>query len=99
MQVSVVFVKRDGGPERLVSEAELVFGEDAGPLAGLKLVGFTVWRGADAELYITFPSRAFGGGSERRFFDYVRSANGDTAGPKNLKTWIVEQYKAQQAAA
>ena len=56
----ISFVTRDNGPERLVTEAEIVFGE--GPLADMKLVGLSVWRGADGDLYVTFPSRAFGVG-------------------------------------
>jgi hypothetical protein len=66
----VAFVTRDNAPERLVCEAELIFLD--GPLADMKLVGFCLWRGADGELYVTFPSRVFGGGNERRFFDYPR---------------------------
>jgi hypothetical protein len=33
------------GPERVVTEAELHF-ED-GPLAGMRLVGFSLWRSAE----------------------------------------------------
>jgi hypothetical protein len=60
------FVQREGGPERLASEAEIVFEEPA--LSGLKLVGFSLWRSPEGELYVTFPSRAFGSGSERRLW-------------------------------
>ena len=42
--VTFNFVSREGGPERLVSEAEVVFPSTAGILAGLKLVGFSLWR-------------------------------------------------------
>ena len=75
----VAFVERESAPERLVCEAELVFEAEAGPLAGMKLVGFSLWRSPEGEVYVTFPSRAFGTGSERRFFDYLRSVEG-TAG-------------------
>lgn len=75
----VQFVERTAGPERLICEADVVFDENDGPLAGLKLVGFSLWRGADGEIYLTFPSRAFGAGTERRFFDYLRAA--ETRGP------------------
>jgi hypothetical protein len=64
--VTFNFVQREGGPERLVSEAELVFPARAGILAGLKLVGFSLWKSPEGEIYVTFPSRAFGAGSERR---------------------------------
>lgn len=92
--MKVEFVKRENGPERLVCEAEVYFGED-GPLKSMKLVGFSVWRGPDGEVYVTFPSRAFGSGGERKFFDYIRpvdGANGPAA--KAVKAWIKDQYEA-----
>jgi hypothetical protein len=90
-------VSREDGPERLVSEVELVF-PSAGILAGLELVGFSLWRSPEGEVYVTFPSRAFGAGNERRFFDYLRPANGGAAGAKALKEAIVAAYNAQAAA-
>jgi len=50
----VNFTDRKDGPERLVCEAEIIF-DDPGPLQGMKLVGFSLWRGADGEVYVTFP--------------------------------------------
>lgn len=98
MSVRVEFVERQYGPERLVCEAELVFeGEEFGPLQGMKLVGFMVWRGADEEqeLYVTFPSRAIGVGAERRFFDYLRSTALDNRLEvvKQLKGWMLDQWR------
>jgi hypothetical protein len=93
----VEFVNREGGPERLVTEAEILF--EQGPLAGLKIVGLSLWRSPDGEIYVTFPSRAFGLGGERRFFDFLRGVDGDVAAVKRLKSWIVEQYAAQVVAA
>ena len=63
----VQFVEQENGPERLVCEAEIVF-ENEGPLSGTKLVGFSLWRSPDGSVYVTFPSRAFGAGSERRLW-------------------------------
>lgn len=93
----VEFTQRENGPERLVSEAEVVFLD--GPLAGMKLVGFSLWQGADGETYVTFPSRAFGAGSERRYFDFLRSSAGEAGDVKRVKAWILDAYKARQAAA
>ena len=96
--MQVQFVTRENGPERLVTEAEVHF--DDGPLAGTKLVGFCLWRSPEGEIYVTFPSRAFGAGSERRYFDYLRAidASGETV--KRVKAWILEEYrKASDAAA
>ena len=96
--MQIVFVNKAGGPERLVCEAELVFGEN-GPLAGLKLVGFCLWRGAEGEVYVTFPARAFGAGSERRFCDLLRASDGDSAAVKHLKAWIVAEHQRQNGVA
>ena len=79
--VQVQFIPRQNGPERLVTEAEIHF-ED-GPLAGMRLVGFSIWRSTEGELYVTFPSRAFGAGTERKYFDY----------------WILDEYRRQVEAA
>jgi len=94
----IEFVKRDNGPERLVCEAEVFFGEESGPLAGMKLVGFSLWRSPEGELYVTFPSRGFGTGSERRFFDYLRSAEGSAADAKRVKEWIASEYRTSSEA-
>jgi len=94
-----VFLKRANGPERLVCEAELIFDSATeGPLAGLKLVGFSLWRAPDGETYVTLPARAFGGGSSRRFFDYVRPFDPtDTGSVENLKAWIIAEYAKEEA--
>lgn len=95
----VVFVERDSAPERLVCEAEVVFEAEAGPLAGMKLVGFSLWRSPEGEVYVTFPSRAFGAGNERRFFDFLRSVEGTAADSKRVKAWILEQYRCSREAS
>jgi hypothetical protein len=89
------FVRRENGPERLVCEPELIF-DSTGPLAGLRLVGFSIWRNPEGEFYVTLPARAFGAGSERRYFEYLRSLNGDLAATKRLRDWILEQYRDSQ---
>jgi hypothetical protein len=68
------------------------------PLQGLKLVGFSLWRGPDGEHFATLPCRPFGVGSDRRFFDLVRSTTGDAADGKRLKAWILEEYRLWSAA-
>ena len=71
----VLFMERESRPERLVCEAEIQFEEDQ--LAGTRLVGFSLWRSPEGEIFVTFPSRALGVGSERRYFDYLRAVDGD----------------------
>jgi len=92
----VQFVEKVNGPERLVCDAEILFDED--PLSGMKLVGFSLWRSTDGDVYVTFPSRAFGAGTERKYFDYLRSAEGLSAEVKRVKDWILGEYRATRAA-
>jgi hypothetical protein len=95
--MQVHFVPRENGPERLVTEAEIHFEE--GELAGMRLVGFCLRRSAEGEIYVTFPSRAFGAGSERRYFDYLRSVEGTADAIKSVKAWILGEYRKVEAAA
>lgn len=95
----VSFVVRENGPERLVCEAEILFG-DEGPLAGMKLVGFSLWRSPEGDLYVTFPSRAFGVGNERTFFDFLRSSSRSSQGAadsKRVRAWILEEYQKRES--
>ncbi len=94
----VQFVDRDNGPDRLVCDAEVIF-DEPGPFWNMKLVGFALWRGADGEVYVTFPSRAFGAGPERKYFDYLRAADGDLANVKNVKSWILSEYRRRGVAS
>jgi hypothetical protein len=95
MSILVNFITRESAPEGLVCEAELHFvGHEFGPLDGMKLVGFSVWRSPEGDKYVTFPSRAFGPGNERRFFDFLRTVDGDSQTTKRLKVWILEQLQA-----
>jgi len=89
----IEFVRKESGPERLVCEGELIF-DESGPLAGMKLVGFSLWRSPEGDVFVTFPSRAFGVGGERRFFDYLRSVEGEPADGKRVKSWILEEFQA-----
>jgi hypothetical protein len=92
--MTIQFQERENGPERLVTEAEIHF--DEGALAGMKLVGFGVLRSPEGELYVTFPSRAFGAGAERRFFDYLRSKDGAGETVRSVKAWILSEYRRRR---
>jgi len=95
----VNFVTRESAPERLVCEAEVLFETEAGPLAGMKLVGFSLWRSPEGEVYVTFPSRAFGVGNERRFFDFLRSIEGNGLDAKRVKAWILDEFRVSRENA
>ena len=60
-----------GNPAGKLAEAELHF--TAGPLEGLKLIGFGIWetRGG-ARRNVTFPARQYAVNGERRSFALLR---------------------------
>ena len=96
--IRFVFVDRQNGPERLICEAEMHFsGPENACIDGMKLVGFSLWKSAEGETYVTFPSRSFGVGGERRFFDYLRSSEGLPTDGKRLKAEILYAYEQAQA--
>jgi hypothetical protein len=45
-------------------------------------------------MYVTLPSRAFGTGEQRRYFDFVRAESGDHKETYRVKDWIRAEYKA-----
>jgi hypothetical protein len=94
--MKIEFIARgEHAGERLVCEAEVHFEQEEG-LVGLKLVGFSMWRDPEGEVYCTFPSRAFGAGSDRRYFDYLRPVNGEGKVVRDFKAKVLEAYRAQK---
>jgi hypothetical protein len=63
-------------PVGKLADAEVLF--DEGPLAGLKLVGFSVWE-ARGSRNVTFPARSFSVNGERRSFALLRPVVDSTA--------------------
>ena len=74
-----------------LAEAEVHFGD--GPLAGLKLVGFTIWeRRTGSGRNVTFPSRAYSVNGERRSFSLLRPILGDATAQDRLRELILDAY-------
>ena len=79
-----------------LAEAEVHFGD--GPLAGLKLVGFTIWeRRTGSGRNVTFPSRAYSVNGERRSFSLLRPILGDATVQERLRELILEAYTEFEA--
>lgn len=79
----------------LVAEAEIEFGPGEA-LCGMRLVGFQVRRNEETgELYVVFPSRAFGAGGERVYFAYLRGTLTQT---DKLKDAILAAYHERNKA-
>jgi hypothetical protein len=96
-EVRVYEPDRNDKPARLVAEAEVLFTEGAGVLTGLKFVGFGIWKTPSGGTFVTLPGRAFGAGQERRYFDYIRSIDGDHGKTGVLKDMVREAFKAWQS--
>lgn len=91
----VVVPARLNAPRGKLADIELHFG--AGPLAGLQLVGFTVWaRRGDQSPAVTFPCRNYAVNGERRTFALLRAF--DRSDAERIRELIVAAYNAQAAA-
>jgi hypothetical protein len=86
-----------GNPPGKLADAELHF--DDGPLAGLKLIGFSVWeRRAGNGRNVTFPARTYAVNGERRSFALLRPIL-DTVGQNKLRELIVEAFQQYEERA
>ena len=72
---TVTVVPASEDTSNVLAELEVHFTE--GPLAGMKLVGFHVREAKNGGTFVTVPSRAFGAGSDRQYFVYVRPTTED----------------------
>lgn len=79
-------------PPGKLADAELHF--KAGPLAGLKLVGFAVWSSYKAAggVNVTFPSRQYNVGKEKRTFVLLRGTTDQSPMGDQLKDAIGKAY-------
>ncbi len=89
--ITFAFVQREGRSQKLVAEVEIVFGEGAGVLFGIKLVGICIWRSDKGHLFVTLPAKP---GKEGRYFEYLRPARVGYGTPKALKDEILRQWEA-----
>lgn len=95
----IEFIDRENGPKNLVCEAELFFDGDDGLLAGLKLVGFTLWRAEDGGTIVTMPARSWGEAGGRKFFDLLRGGDGGGDALRRLKAAIGDQHRLRDRNA
>ena len=93
MQVRIVS-NVTGTPAGKLAEAELHFEE--GLLAGLKLVGFSVWeRRGSGGRNVTFPARPYSVNGERRHFTLLRAV-ADTATTEPLRERILRAFEEHE---
>jgi hypothetical protein len=86
-----------GNPPGKLAEAELHFTEE--PLAGLKLIGFSIWeRRGGGGRNVTFPARQYSINGERRSFALLRPIV-DTTAQSNLRELILQAFQAYEEQA
>ena len=85
-----------GNPAGKLADAELHFTES--PLAGLKLIGFSVWERRDGHRSVTFPARQYSVNGERRSFALLRPIV-DTGAQDAVRDAILAAYAEAEAAA
>ena len=95
--VSVKIIPNDkGSPPGKLADAEVIFEADAGPLSGLKLIGFSVWERRDGGRNVTFPARQYSVNGERRSFALLRPMNGDASAQEAVRDLILEAFSASE---
>src|SRR5499426_3753862 len=90
--VSVKIIPNDkGSPPGKLADAEVVFEADAGPLSGLKLIGFAVWERRGGGRNVTFPARQFSVNGERRSYALLRPIT-DTPAQHVVRALVLAVY-------
>ena len=86
-----------GNPPGKLADAELHFGD--GPLAGLKLIGFSIWeRRSGNGRNVTFPARSYAVNGECRSFAFLRPVV-DTTAQNAVRELILDAYVEYEEAA
>lgn len=94
-----IIPNENGNPPGKLADAELHFVDH--PLAGLKLIGFSIWeRRTGGGRNVTFPARQYSVNGERRSFALLRPIS-DIAtldGVRDLILTAYAEYEAQMEA-
>ena len=91
--MSVKIIPNDkGNPPGKLADAEVIFEADAGPLSGLKLIGFAVWERRDGGKNVTFPARQYSVNGARRSFALLRSSTDDRSTQDAIRDCILDAY-------
>lgn len=98
MNIEVKILRNDRStPVGKLADAEIHFVE--GELAGLKLVGFSVWARRDGNgLSVTFPARQFFFHGDKRNFALLR-ATGNPNAENRARDLVLRAYEQQAQAA
>ncbi len=96
--VSVRIIPNEkGNPPGKLADAEVIFEAEAGPLSGMKLIGFAIWeRRSGNGRNVTFPARQYSVNGERRSFALLRPLNGDASAQEAVRDLILEAFSASE---
>ncbi len=96
--VSVRIIPNEkGNPPGKLADAEVIFEAEAGPLSGMKLIGFAIWeRRSGNARNVTFPARQYSVNGERRSFALLRPLNGDASAQEAIRDLILEAFSASE---
>ena len=98
--VSVRIIPNDkGNPAGKLADAEVIFEAEAGPLSGLKLIGFSVWERPNGGRNVTFPARQYSVNGERRSFALLRPSSGDVSSQEAIRECILDAYSRAEATS
>jgi hypothetical protein len=86
----------NGYPTGKLADAEVHFGAEDGILAGLKLIGFSVWERRAGGRNVTFPARSYNVNGERRSFALLRPIS-DVTAQNTLREAILSAFGAWKA--
>lgn len=94
MQVKIVPTEKSS-PSGKLADAEVHF--VTGPLAGLKLLGFSVWeRRGGSGRNVTFPARQYTVNGERRSYALLRPIS-DPSSQDAIRTLVLRAYADYEA--
>lgn len=97
--VSVKIIPNEkGSPAGKLADAEVIFEADAGPLSGLKLIGFSVWERRDGGRNVTFPARQYSVNGERRSYALLRASK-DDRDAQAIRDRILDAYSRLETAS
>ena len=86
-----------GSPTGKLADAELHFTD--GELRGMRLLGFAIWeRRSGGGRNVTFPSRTYMVGGERRIFALFRTIN-ETAAQERIRDIVLQAYSEFESQA
>src|SRR3954452_20396391 len=84
--VSVKIIPTEqGSPAGKLADAEVVFEAEAGPVSGMKLIGFAVWERRGGGRSGTFPAGQDSVNGERGSFALLRAANGEQSAQEAIR--------------